>query len=230
MKSPLPLLILSAGLGLSGCSSRLYDQLPRNEAAYAIVPPADPSAALANYQIKPGDEISISVFQEPDLSVNKLPVDEGGHVQIPLIGDFAIANLTAAEASKAIEQRLAARFLRNPNVTVNILANVEQTVSVEGQVMKPGVFPITKETTLLSALAQAQSTNRIAKLDEIVIFRKVNGQRLAARFDLELIRAGRAPDPQILGGDVVMVGFSSAKAVYRDILTAAPLFNLFTQF
>jgi polysaccharide export outer membrane protein len=75
----------------------------------------------------------------------------------------------------------------------------------------------------------AQSPTRIARLDETVIFRTVNGQRMAARFDLKRIRAGLDPDPQILGGDVVVVGFSSAKSIYRDILSAAPIFNVFTR-
>ena len=48
--------------------------------------------------------------------------------------------------------------------------------------------------------------------------------------DLSRVRAGRDPDPQILGGDVVVVGFSQAKSIYRDVLLAAPLFNVFTRF
>jgi polysaccharide export outer membrane protein len=76
----------------------------------------------------------------------------------------------------------------------------------------------------------AQSPTRIAKLDDTVIFRTVDGQRMAARFDLKRIRAGLDPDPKIIGGDVVVVGFSSSKSVYRDVLTAAPIFNVFTRF
>ena len=58
----------------------------------------------------------------------------------------------------------------------------------------------------------------------------INGRRMAARFDLGKIRAGRAPDPQVLAGDVVVVGYSALRGVYRDVLQAAPLLNVFTQF
>ena len=84
--------------------------------------------------------------------------------------------------------------------------------------------------TLLSAIARAQSPTNVARLDEIIVFRMVYGRRMAARFDLGKIRAGRAPDPQVLAGDVVVVGYSALRGVYRDVLQAAPLLNVFTQF
>ncbi len=59
-------------------------------------------------------------------------------------------------------------------------------------------------------MALAHSPKRTAKLDQVLIFRTVNGERMGARFDLTDIRSGTAPDPQILPGDVVVVGFSAA--------------------
>jgi len=114
-------------------------------------------------------------------------------------------------------------------VTLNVTEQSGQIVTVEGQVMKAGAYPVDGQTTLIGAIALAQSPSRIAKLDEVVVFRTINNQRMAARFDLSRIRAGKDPDPQILGGDVVVVGFSQAKSLYRDILQAAPLFNVFTR-
>ncbi|WP_292684542.1 hypothetical protein [Novosphingobium sp.] len=55
----------------------------------------------------------------------------------------------------------------------------------------------------------------------------MGGQRMGGRFDLREIRAGKAPDPQILAGDTIVVGLSEGRSVYRDILQSAPLFNLF---
>lgn len=94
----------------------------------------------------------------------------------------------------------------------------------------PGVYQIAPGDTLLSIIARAQSPTKVAKLDEIVVFRTANGERLGARFDLRAIRAGRVPDPAIQNGDVVVVGYSALKGIYRDILQAAPLLNVFTQF
>jgi len=59
------------------------------------------------------------------------------------------------------------------------------------------------------------------------VFRTVDGQRLGGRFDLTEIRAGRMPDPQLVPGDVVVVGFSSLRGIYRDILQLAPLVGTF---
>ena len=103
-------------------------------------------------------------------------------------------------------------------------------MTVEGNVVEPGVFEIPGSSTLLQAIARARSPTRVAQLDEVMIFRQINGKRVGARFDLTEIRTGRAPDPEILGGDVVVVGFDSLKGAFRDFLTTAPFFNIFQTF
>lgn len=59
---------------------------------------------------------------------------------------------------------------------------------------------------------------------------QVAAQRMAAVFNVGQIRAGNAPDPRIVGGDTVVVGFSALKGAFRDILTTAPLLNVFRGF
>ncbi len=230
MRHPATLALVILGIGLGGCSSSLYQKLPYGEPAAAKFPPIDRTAPPAEYLIGPGDLLQLSVFGEPDISVEKLLVDDAGNIQVPLVGQLSVMNLSPGAASSLIASKLAARYLRNPQVTVNVTTQNAQEVSIEGQVTKAGVYPVTKATTLLSAIAQAQSPTRIAKLDEIVIFRTIAGERMAARFNLVRVRAGADPDPRIYGGDVVVVGFSSSKSIYRDIIAAAPLFNVFTQF
>ena len=220
-----------AGAILSACQSSLRSEgLPQGDAAYAIAPPQDAAAKPKAYRIGPGDMISVQVFQEPELSSDKVQVDDVGRIQVPLAGDVLAAGLTAPELANVIAERLGREFLRNPQVAVAIVTPREQTVAVEGEVKMPGVYKITPGDTLLSAIARAQSPTNVARLDEIIIFRIVNGRRMGARFDLREIRAGRAADPQVLAGDVVVVGYSSLRGVYRDILQAAPLLNVFTQF
>ncbi len=225
------LLLALVGLTLSGCGRSLQSAgLPTGAAAYAIAPPADAAAAPQAYRIGPGDSISVSVFQEPDLSNDKLQVDDVGRIQLPLAGDILAAGLTAPELSAVIAERLGRDFIRHPQVVVSVVSTREQTVAVEGEVKMPGVYKVSPSDTLLSAVARAQSPTNVARLDEVIVFRTVNGRRMGARFDLGQIRSGQAADPQILGGDVIVVGFSSLKGVYRDILQAAPLLNVFTQF
>ncbi len=230
MRHAATIALVILGLGIGGCSSPLYRHLPYGKPATAIFPPIDKAMPPQSYLIGPGDQIALSVFGEPEISGDKILVDEAGNIQVPLIGQVPLMNLSPSDASALIASKLGARYLRDPKVTVNVLAQNAQEVSIEGQVTKAGVYPVSNATTLLSAIALAQSPTRIAKLDEIVIFRTIAGERTAARFNLERVRAGLDQDPKILGGDVVVVGFSQGKSIYRDIIAAAPLFNVFTRF
>lgn len=220
-----------AGAALASCAGpQSVGTLPRSEAAYLLAPPASARDAPAAYRIGPGDVISVTVFQEPDLSNEKLLVGDDGHIQLPLAGEMVAAGKTGPELAGLITERLGQRYIRKPRIAVGIVAPREQTVAVEGQVRMPGVYRIARGDSLLSAIARAQSPTRVARLNEVIVLRTIGGQRTGARFDLRAIRAGRAPDPEVLGGDVIVVGFSALKGVYRDILQAAPLFNVFTQF
>jgi polysaccharide export outer membrane protein len=219
-----------AAIALAACQETRPSQLPADAAAYAIAPSAESAGPPATRALRPGDEIAVLVFREPDLSVPKLLIDEQGSIQLPLIGAVEAAGTTTETLSGHIRDRYAVRYLRNPQVSVVLLSSVPNTVAVEGEVNQPGVYPITRGETLLSALSRARSPTRVARNDEVVVFRTVANQRMGARFDLDQIRAGRAADPQILDGDVIVVGFSRVKGGFRDFLQAAPLLNLFTVF
>jgi len=67
----------------------------------------------------------------------------------------------------------------------------------------------------------------LANLQGIVVFRNVNGERMAAVFDLKEIRAGNAVDPQIYGDDILVVDQSGARTGLRRVLEALPVFNIF---
>lgn len=227
-----PLIVMGAALLLlGGCAGPgPASNLPTGDRAYEIVPPPDPNAPPTSYVIVPNDVLAIQVFQEPDLSGATTVVDNVGNIQMALLGEIPAAGRTSTELAKDIESRLRQRYIVNPQVAVSISKQAQRVVAVEGQVKKPGVFEVDRETTLLGAVARAESPTRVAKLDQVMVFRVVNGRRLGARFDLKDIRAGLAPDPQILGGDVVVVGFSALKGAWRDFLETTPLFNIFTRF
>lgn len=183
--------------------------------------------ALAPQPIRAGDRLAIDVFGEPELSSDKFRVDNLGYLQLPLIGEMPAAGQSPSELRDEIARRLAKRYLRNPQVTVAVMESVQSSFAIEGQVTEPGVYAVDPSTTLLAAIARAKSPTTIAKLDEVLIFRTVGGQRMGGRFDIREIRAGKAPDPQILAGDTIVVGLSEGRSIYRDILQAAPLLNLF---
>ena len=215
---------------LAGCARTYPSAVAGGSAGYTAIAKPITSVYSSQYPIQPGDKIRVVVYQEPDLSADPVLVDPSGNISLPLVGEIHAAGLTPASLNAQITAALGRRYLRHPDVTVSMVEAVERTVSIEGEVKQPGVYPITPQTTLLSALAMARSPTNIAKLDEVLIFRTVDGHRMGGRFDVAMIRAGRADDPQILPDDLVMVGYSRVQGGYRDLLSAAPLLGLFTRF
>lgn len=208
-------------------SERPSADLPRGAAAYAAMPAASANGGLEDYRIGALDSLDVNVLQEPELSVKRLQVDATGNVSLPLVGSVAAAGKTTSELSAEIARRLGAKYLVNPQVTVAVSGSVSQKVVVQGAVTEPGVYEIKGRTTLLEALSMAKGETRIAMLKEVVVFRTVGGTRMGAVFDVASIRTGEAEDPEILGNDVVVVAQSNAKSVWRDVLGAVPILNVF---
>ncbi len=222
--------LLAMAMALPGCAGQRLSTAPAGEAAYRLIPPRDPQAVPQSYVIESGDLLSLQVFQEADLSNSNLQVDDSGNIQMPLIGEVPAAGKTAAALAADVAERLGRRFIVNPQVVISVVKSGTQFVTVEGEVTAPGVYEISRDYTLLSAMARAQSPKKTARLDQIVVFRNVGGQALAARFDLKDIRAGIAPDPRIIGGDVIVVGYSASARAWQDLLQALPVAGLFSTF
>ncbi|TCM17828.1 polysaccharide export outer membrane protein [Novosphingobium sp. PhB165] len=218
---------LMVAVSLTGCTATATHNpaLPVGEAAYQVIPATVPAPSV--YTIVPRDVLQVRVYGEPDLSVEKARVDDAGFIQLPMAGQISAAGLSADELTKQVTAVLGRKYLRNPQVAVSVDEAAPRYVSVEGEVKMPGVYELTTNTTLLGALARAQSPLVTAKLDQIVIFRTINGQRMAARFNVKDIRTGISPDPIVMDGDVVMVGYSRISGAWQDFLKMAPIFNIF---
>lgn len=174
------------------------------------------------YIVGPFDKLRIDVFGIPELSDRKVQVDASGRISFPLIGALTIAGSTPGEIERMIETKLAANYVRNPQVSINLEETVSQVVTVEGQVKKPGLFPVVGRMTLLRAIALSGGTDEFAKLNEVVIFRTVKGEQYAALYNLKSIRIGAYPDPEVFANDVVVVGESRARRVFKDFLQVLP--------
>lgn len=209
------------------CASGMHTNLPVGQQAYAIIPASAPTTSPKDYVLGPLDTISVDVFQEPDLSAKDVRLDSAGNVLLPLVGSVHAAGKTASQLSGELTGRLA-RYVVRPNVTVTA-DSITQKVTIEGEVNQPGVYDIKGNSSLLEALAMAHSPTEVAALDQVIVFRNVNGQRTGARFNLQRIRAGSDPDPLLIGGDRIVVGYSSVKGAWRDFLKF-PIFNLFKVF
>lgn len=174
------------------------------------------------YLIGPFDRISVDVYGVPELS-RQVQADASGIVSLPLIGPVQASSRTTLQLADEIEGKLA-KYIRRPDVSVNVTESVSQILTVEGQVNTPGLYPVVGKMSLLRAVALAKGTTEFAKLDDVVIFRTVGGQRMAALYNLKSIRSGVYDDPEVYANDVVVVGDSPARRLFKDILSVTPLF------
>jgi polysaccharide export outer membrane protein len=201
---------------IGGCST--VEQAPVGDAAYAVVP-AD--AQPVDYALHAGDVLRVTIYHEPGLSLEDAEIAATGDLRLPLAGDVPVSGLTTAQASDAIAERLQ-RYVVRPQVTLFVKKAVGRRVTMDGEVQTPGLYPVDGQLTLMQAIAQAGGPSRVAKLDEVVVIRGVDGERMAARFDLGAIRKGEAPDPLILPGDRIIIGLSALKMALGITLRTAP--------
>jgi polysaccharide biosynthesis/export protein len=117
-----------------------------------------PSASPIVLRIGTGDllEISIStVIGAPEMNC-KARVSASGDITLPLVGSLHVAGLTAEEAQATIEKKYKdAEILKSPQVSVLIIEYASQGVSVLGEVLKPGVYPLLTSRRLLDLISQA---------------------------------------------------------------------------
>lgn len=179
------------------------------------------------YVLRPSDVISITVFREPDFSVERLPIGSDGTVALPLVGTVIAAGKGAEDLSRELTWRLDEAGLKHPSVTVNVLDHASHLVTVEGGVEEPGVYPFQPGARLSSALALANGPNRVAKLREVAIFRETPDGLAVAKFDYVEVRRGAMLDPVIQPGDRVVVGISGLSQFWQDFLRAMPAFGIF---
>jgi polysaccharide export outer membrane protein len=172
--------------------------------------------------IGPLDTIEVNVFNVAELS-GEIQVDASGRISMPLIGTIDAGGKTAGELAEAVEDSLRGRYVRNPEVTINIKNSVSQVVTIDGEVIEPGLYPVSNQMTLLRAVASAKGLTEFAKHDEVVVLRTVNGQKMAGLYSMTAIRRGAYDDPPIYANDVVVVGDSPQRRLFRDIVSVAPL-------
>lgn len=174
------------------------------------------------YLIGPFDKLKIDVFGIEDLS-KEVQIDASGRLSFPLIGVVEASGRTPGELADEIENRLQGRYVRNPEVTVNLEETVSQVITVDGQVDKPGLYPVIGRMTLMRAVATAGGAGEFAKLNDVVIFRTVDGQQLAGLYNLKAIRRGNYSDPEVFANDVIVVGDSQARRLFQQLIQASPL-------
>ncbi len=127
-----------------------------------------PGAPALDYVIDPPDVLAIQVRGEPELSADDVIVAPDGRIARPLVGFVAVRGRTVPQVSDELRSRYA-RFLRDPDVTVSVVAFRSKYVYVVGAVARPGRYAYTGRESVVDALAQAGFPTRRADVDAITV-------------------------------------------------------------
>lgn len=182
--------------------------------------------APSDYLIGPQDLLKVEVFGVENLN-RSVRVNSRGQISLPLVGLVRAGGLTGEQLASDIAARLAKDYLQNPQVTIFIEEFTSQRATVVGSVKNPGVYPLKGRTTLLQVVAGAGGTTSVATGTAAVLRSESDGTRKMLQYDLDAIRDGEAPDPEVLGEDVVHVETSGVKATAKEIMEFILPFSLF---
>ena len=180
----------------------------------------------SDYRLGAQDLVEVSVFGVQELS-KTVRVNSNGQISLPLVGAVMAGGRTIPELEAELARRYADGYLQRPQVTVFIKEFSSQRITMEGAVKEPGIYPITGKTSLLQAIAVAKGLDPLADLGGVVLFRQIDGKKMAAAYDMRELRSGKVEDPQLFGDDIVVVEQSGSKTVLRRFLETIPAFGLF---
>ena len=132
------------------------------------------SGQQSDYLIGSQDVLTITVYDQPDLSGN-FSVEADGSFAYPLIGRVVAGGLTLRAVEAELKKQLSDGYLKNPQVSVAIEQYRSQRIFVMGEVRAPGTYQLTGDMTLIEALARAGSVTAEAG-EEILVVRPPEGK------------------------------------------------------
>jgi len=171
------------------------------------------------YRIGAGDTVRITVFQNPDLTL-ETRVGEAGTIAYPLIGTIRIGGMTLSAAERAIAQALKdGNFIKQPQVSIFPLQIRSNQVSVLGQVNRPGRFPLETVDTRLSEMIAIAGGIGPAGGDIVIVTGKREGKPFRKEIDVPALffEKGSQDDILVAGGDVIYVPRAPVYYIYGEV-------------
>jgi polysaccharide export outer membrane protein len=183
------------------------------------------SAAPTEYRLGSGDVVRITVFQNPELTL-ETRITETGVISYPLIGSVRLGGQSVTAAEKIIADALRnGNFVRNPQVTLVLMQVRGNQANVLGQVNRPGRYPIEvadMRLTDMLAMAGGASPNGA---DSVVVTGVRDGKPFRAEIDLPSVFAagGREKDLLILNGDAIWIDRQPVVYIYGEVQRPGPM-------
>lgn len=181
--------------------------------------------AAADYRLGAGDAVRISVYQNPDLTL-EARISEAGLVSYPLLGNVKIGGMSVSAAESLIAEGLRSRnFVRTPQVTLLVTQVRGNQASVLGQVNRPGRFPIESTDLRLSDLLSLAGGIAVTGADTVVLVGSRGNQRIRKEIDVDSIFRSASGDDDllVLNGDVVYVQRAPIAYIYGEVQRPGPM-------
>jgi len=155
---------------------------------------ADPAGSgTASYIIGAGDQLGISVYRAPELSMPGIPVRPDGRISMPLIPDIVAAGKTPTQLGRELEERLK-EYVQDPIVTVMVTGFIgpfDRQVKVLGEATEPAAIPYRDGMTVLDVMIATRGLTRYASGNSALIVRRAGDQQETIRVRLnDLIKSG----------------------------------------
>lgn len=205
---------------MNHCIRRLRQGMASAIAGLLLLVWAQSAGALAqpDYPLGAGDTIRVQVFLNPDLTL-ETRVSENGFITYPLIGAMQVGGLSISQAEKRLaDALLSGGFLKNPQVNITLLQIRGNQVSVLGQVVRPGRFPLeTANTRVSDVLASAGGAMNTGD-DTVIVTGQRNGKPFTRTIDIPSIFIDENLDNNIIlqGGDTIYVHRAPVFYIYGE--------------
>lgn len=172
----------------------------------------------SDYRLGPGDAMRISVFQNPDLTLESR-VSDTGSITYPLIGTVELGGLTVGAAEQKIATLLKeGGFVIDPQVSINLLVVRGNQISVLGQVNRPGRYPLELANTKLSDILALAGGVTPGGADTVVLVGTRNGAPVRQVIDIPAMFLDNKLDSDlpVFNGDVIYVHRSDMFYIYGE--------------
>ncbi|EPP14457.1 MULTISPECIES: polysaccharide biosynthesis/export family protein [Megasphaera] len=185
------------------------------------------TACAEEYYMRPGDELNIVVTQQQDLgnsSTNQSPfvVRPDGNVSFPLVGEIHAEGMTVSQFTDVLQQGLA-RYIVDPDVSVNISKLGRVRVYVFGEVRKPGAVELEKGHTVIDAIGAAQGFTRDTAKKKIFLIHQDQPKSLIPINLNNMLKTGdMSQNVTLREGDILYLTKNHRIDFARDI---APIFS-----
>ncbi|TMA28586.1 MAG: polysaccharide export protein [Deltaproteobacteria bacterium] len=177
----------------------------RHSGAYVWADEFNDPPRSADYQIAAGDLLSIRVVGHEEMST-RVRVRTDGRISVPFLQDENAAGVTPGALADKLRDDFT-QYVNRPVVTVSVEEFKPLTVSVTGEVMRPGVYPLDTPAGILQALASAGGLSQFAHDDQIYVLRRLTEGTVRIRFKYEALAhaEGRAGNFSLQRNDLVVV-------------------------